>query len=147
MQRDDFTSAAAVIRGGGEAPGLVGNVWFTDTAQGVRVDAQISGLPRNASGFYGFHVHTMGDCSGQDFGGSMGHYNPGGADHPLHAGDFPVLIATDTGEAWLSFVTTRFSVREIIGRSVIIHADRDDFTSQPAGNSGKRIGCGMIRGM
>jgi Cu-Zn family superoxide dismutase len=147
MYRGDFQSAAAVIRGGMDAPNLAGNVWFTQTAQGVRVDAQLSGLPPNASGFYGFHVHTMGDCSGQDFSNAMGHYNPSGTRHPLHAGDLPPLIATDTGDAWLSFVTTRFTVRDITGRSVIIHADRDDLTSQPAGNSGKRIGCGVIRGM
>ena len=147
MNRGNFLEAVAVVRGGAEAPNLVGNIWFADTAQGVRVDAQISGLPRNASGFYGFHVHTMGDCSGQDFSDTMGHYNPGGTQHPMHAGDFPVLIATDTGDAWLSFVTTRFTVKDILGRAVIIHGDRDDFTSQPAGNSGKRLGCGVIREM
>lgn len=147
MHIGEFMAAAAVIRGGREAPNLVGNVWFTDTAQGVRVDAQVSGLPRNASGFYGFHIHTMGDCSGKDFADAKGHYNPSGKQHPLHAGDMPPLIATDTGDAWLSFVTTRFSVKEITGRSVIIHADRDDLTSQPAGDAGNRIGCGVIRGM
>ncbi len=145
MHRGEFTSAAAVIKGNREAPYLTGNVWFEDTTQGVRVDAQVSGLPNNTSGFYGFHVHTEGDCSGKDFSDAMGHYNPGGVRHPLHAGDMPPLMATDTGDAWLTFVTTRFTVGEITGRSVIIHADRDDLTSQPAGNSGKRIGCGVIR--
>lgn len=147
MHRGDFKSAAAVIRGSSEASQLVGNVWFTDTAQGVRVDAQVSGLPPGASGFYGFHIHAAGDCTGNNFSNAMGHYDPGGQQHPLHAGDLPSLISTETGDAWLSFVTTRFVVKEIIGKSVIIHADRDDFTSQPAGDSGKRIGCGVIREM
>jgi Cu-Zn family superoxide dismutase len=56
-----------------------------------------------------------------------------------------MLLATDAMEAWLAFVTTRFTVRDIIGRSVVIHMNRDDYTSQPAGDSGQRIGCGVIR--
>lgn len=120
-------------------------VWFSDTNEGVRVDAQILGLPPNDTGFYGFHVHETGSCSQPDFSDAGGHYNPGNTAHPLHAGDVPPLLATRSGSAWLSFITTRFTVRDIIGRSVVIHENRDDYTSQPAGDSGKRIGCGIIR--
>ncbi|MGI5850261.1 MAG: superoxide dismutase family protein [Christensenellales bacterium] len=139
-----YLSAAAVIRGDSIAPRLNGNVWFYDTPEGVRVDAQIYCLPPNETGFYGFHIHTEGNCAGTDFSAAQGHYNPENTEHPMHAGDFPMLLATDTKNAWLSFITTRFTVRDIIGRSVIIHEGRDDYATQPAGDSGRRIGCGII---
>jgi|AGTN01.2.fsa_nt_gi Cu/Zn superoxide dismutase len=141
------TGAAASIRGNALAPGLSGIVRFYDTPAGVRVDAHILGLPHNETGFYGFHVHEIGECVPPDFSSAKGHYNPSGAAHPLHAGDFPMLLATDSMEAWLAFVTTRFKVRDILGRSVIVHMNRDDYTSQPAGDSGSRIGCGIIRAL
>lgn len=111
------------------------------------MDAHVSGLPPNNTGFYGFHIHETGSCARPDFSDSGGHYNPGNMEHPMHAGDFPMLLATRSGNAWLSFITSRFTVKDIVGRSVIIHGMRDDYTSQPAGDSGKRIGCGIIRGM
>ncbi len=139
------SGAAASIHGGGLAPMLSGIVRFFDTPDGVRVDARVRGLPKNATGFYGFHLHEAGECATPDFTSAKGHYNPGNQAHPQHAGDFPMLLATDKMEAWLAFVTTRFTVRDIIGRSVVIHMDRDDYTSQPAGDAGPRIGCGVIR--
>jgi Cu-Zn family superoxide dismutase len=140
-----IVGAVAAVRGSSMAPNLSGIVRFFDTPAGVRVDARVRGLPKNATGFYGFHLHEAGECAPPDFSGAKGHYNPSGKGHPLHAGDFPPLLATRAMDAWLAFVTTRFSVREIIGRSVVIHMNRDDFTSQPAGDSGPRIGCGVIR--
>lgn len=119
-------------------------MWLSDTPEGVRIDAHITGLPANEAGFYAFHIHERGNCSG-DFSEAGGHYNPGGVRHPLHAGDFPMLLATRSGQAWLSFVTTRFTVRDVIGRAVIIHMGKDDYTSQPAGAAGDRVGCGTIR--
>jgi superoxide dismutase, Cu-Zn family len=141
------SGAAATIRGSALAPELSGIVRFFDTAAGIRVDAHIRGLPHNETGFYGFHVHDIGECAPTEFSSAKGHYNPAGTAHPLHAGDFPMLLATNTMEAWLAFVTTRFTVYEIIGRSVIIHGSRDDYTSQPAGDSSPRIGCGVIRAL
>lgn len=143
--KKDYFSAIAKVEGNAEAPGLHGNVWFFDTPDGVRVNAQIYDLPPNETGFYGFHVHEVGDCSAPDFSSAKGHYNPTGAPHPKHAGDFPMLLATSANDAWLSFITTRFTVRDVIGRAVIIHSGRDDYTSQPAGDSGPRIGCGAIQ--
>ena len=135
----------AVIKGSAEAPRLSGIVNFTDTPEGVRVDAHVQGLPPNETGFYAFHIHERGSCLPPDYQSAMGHYNPDDTAHPLHAGDFPMLLATDNGHAWLSFVTTRFDTCEVIGRSVMIHAQRDDYQSQPAGDSGARIGCGLIQ--
>lgn len=139
--------AIASIHGGALAPVLSGIVRFYDTPDGVRVDARVSGLPKNATGFYGFHLHETGECTPPDFASAKGHYNPTNAAHPLHAGDFPMLLATNTMEAWLAFVTARFTVRDIIGRSVVIHMNRDDYTTQPAGDAGQRIGCGVIRAL
>ncbi len=139
--------AIAIIRGDAAAPQLSGAVRFFDTPAGVRVDAHVAGLPHSETGFYGFHVHEAGNCAPPDFSSAKGHYNPSETAHPLHAGDFPMLLATDQMEAWLAFVTTRFAVRDIIGRSVVIHGGRDDYTSQPAGDSGARIGCGVIRAL
>ncbi|MGE5493829.1 MAG: superoxide dismutase family protein [Burkholderiales bacterium] len=126
---------------------MKGVVWFQDTEEGVRVDAYVSGLPPNNTGFYGFHMHENGSCLRPDFSDAGGHYNPGHTAHPMHAGDFPMLLGTRQGKAWLSFITQRFTVKDIIGRSVVVHELRDDYTSQPAGDSGRRIGCGVIREM
>lgn len=139
--------AMAAVKGDSLAPQLKGTVWFADTPSGVWVEASVTGLPKNETGFYGFHVHETGSCEPPEFASAKGHYNPTGVPHPLHAGDFPMLLATDRMDAWLSFVTTRFTVSDIIGRSVIIHDGRDDYTSQPAGDSGPRIGCGVIRAL
>lgn len=136
--------AVALIEPGSSAPQLQGTVLFTDTVDGVRVQAQINGLPRNETGFYGFHLHEGSTCV-PDFESAQGHFNPNGVPHPLHAGDFPMLIATDSMQAWLTFITTRFSVCDIIGRTVVIHMERDDYTSQPAGDAKERIGCGVIK--
>lgn len=139
------SGAIALVRGNTLAPALSGIVRFFDTPAGVRVDARVRGLPQNKTGFYGFHLHETGECLPPDFASAQGHYNPSDTAHPLHAGDFPPLLATNQMEAWLAFITTRFAIRDIIGRSVIIHMERDDFTSQPAGDAGQRIGCGVIR--
>ncbi len=100
-------------------------------------------LARGSSNFYAFHIHEFGDCSG-DFQKAGGHYNPQGSMHPDHAGDLPPLLGNQ-GYAWASFYDKRFTINEIIGKSVIIHENRDDFTSQPSGDPGPMIGCGEIR--
>jgi len=73
----------------------------------------------------------------------MGHYNPDNLPHPYHSGDMPPLFGND-GTAFSVFLTNRFKIDEIIGRTVVIHAQPDDFTSQPSGNSGEKIACGII---
>ena len=142
---DGRCRALAVIKGDENTPQVGGSVLFTDTKAGVRVEARITGLPKNKTGFYGFHLHEGSSCMPPGFGSAKEHYNPEGAPHPLHAGDFPVLLATDAGEAWLGFVTTRFRACEIIGRTVVVHLDRDDYTTQPSGDAGARIGCGVVQ--
>ena len=137
--------AAAQIRGGTEAPQLSGCVQFYQENGCVLIVAKLSGLPKeNETGFFGFHIHEGDNCSGTDFSGTDSHYNPFGQAHPKHAGDLPPLLKCQ-GNAYLSVRTDRFSVSDIVGRTVVIHSDPDDFHSQPAGNAGKKIACGVIR--
>jgi Cu-Zn family superoxide dismutase len=127
-----------------------GMVSFVEVAGGVRIEAKVAGL---TPGEHGFHVHEMGDCSAPDGSSAKGHFNPMGKAHGHHAsdehhgGDMPNLIANAQGEASYSAELKGVSFsgpNGIIGRSVVIHADPDDYKSQPAGNSGKRIACGVI---
>lgn len=137
--------AVARIVGGEEAPQLSGCVRFYQESGCVLIVAEISGLPKTSeTGFFGFHIHQGRDCSGVGFSGTEGHYNPLGQEHPEHAGDLPPLLWCK-GSAYLSVKTDRFSVDEIIGRTVVIHGDPDDFHTQPAGNAGKKIACGVIQ--
>ncbi len=136
--------AVAQIQGGAETSQLSGCVQFYKENGCVLIEARISGLPESDTGFYGFHIHQGESCSGADFSGTGSHYNPTGQPHPKHAGDLPPLLACG-GKAYLSVKTDRFSVKDIIGRTVVIHSDPDDFHSQPAGNAGKKIACGVIR--
>ena len=136
--------AMAEIRGGMEAPQLTGCVQFYQEKGCVLIVARISGLPRESeTGFFGFHIHEGENCSGIDFSGTGSHYNPTNQPHPKHAGDLPPLMEC-CADAYLSVKTDRFSVKDIIGRTVVIHSDPDDFHSQPAGNAGKKIACGVI---
>lgn len=140
--------AAAWITGNAEYPRLSGLVKFYQTSyDGILVEAEVFNLPNidepGASNFYAMHIHDAGDCSG-NFQNTGNHYNPGQAPHPDHAGDLLPLMGNQ-GYAWSAFYDKRFTLDEIIGRSVIIHSGRDDFTSQPSGDSGTKIGCGVIR--
>ena len=136
--------AVAEIRGGVEAPQLTGCVEFYQENGCVLIVARVSDLPReSATGLFGFHIHQGDICSGTDFSETVSHYNPMNQSHPKHAGDLPPLLACQ-GNAYLSVKTDRFSVNDIIGRTAVIHSDPDDFHSQPAGNAGKKIACGVI---
>ena len=137
--------AVAWIVGGEETPQLSGCVRFYQENGYVLIVADVSGLPKaSETGFFGFHIHQGRDCSGVGFPGTEGHYNPTEQIHPKHAGDLPPLLECK-GNAYLSVKTDRFCVDEIIGRTAVIHSNPDDFHSQPAGNAGKKIACGVIR--
>jgi Cu-Zn family superoxide dismutase len=128
-----------------------GTVSFTPRGDAVVVEARLSGL---APGPHGFHVHEAGDCSAADASSAKGHFNPTAQRHghhgtaERHAGDLPNLVADASGMAIYRAEVSSLRLTEgatgIVGRSVVIHADADDYQSQPAGNSGKRIGCGVI---
>lgn len=136
--------AVAQIRGGVEAPRLSGCVQFYQENGCVLIVAKISGLPgESETGFFGFHIHQGENCSGMDFSGTGSHYNPVEQVHPKHLGDLPPLLEC-RGNAYLAVRTDRFSVHDIIGKTAVIHSDPDDFHTQPAGNAGKKIACGVI---
>ncbi|MGN0373877.1 MAG: superoxide dismutase family protein [Butyrivibrio sp.] len=136
--------ATAWINGNKDNPALTGAANFYSAPMGgLIVCVEVYGLPETASSFYGMHIHEFEDCT-PPFDKTGSHYNPGNTLHPYHAGDLPPLLAC-RGYAWMAFYDNRFRLEEIIGRSIIIHSMRDDFTSQPAGDSGTKIGCGIIR--
>lgn len=134
----------AILKGGKETPKVHGEVRFYQGQTGVLVVAKVSNLPKgNGTGFFGFHIHEGGSCQGEQFAETGGHYSPAPAPHPMHAGDLPPLLSVN-GQAYLAVQTDRFRVEEILGRTVVIHSKPDDFTSQPAGNAGTKIACGVI---
>ncbi len=135
--------ATANIRGAAEIPTLYGQVTFCQRKDYVLVSINIRGLPTTSSGFFGFHIHEGDNCNGNNFSSTGNHYNPADTSHPLHAGDLPPLILCNGG-AYQCVATDRFKVKEIIGRTVIIHSMPDDFNSQPSGNAGTKIACGVI---
>jgi len=128
-----------------------GTVTFTEVADGVQVQAEITGL---SPGKHGFHVHEFGDCSATDLASAGAHFNPTNKPHAgpdtaeRHVGDMGNLEADASGAAKLDYVDHEISLtddqRSVIGRSVIVHAKADDLKSQPAGDSGARIACGVI---
>ena len=139
----NYPSAVARIKGDGDAMGITGTVRFYQQPGGVVVLAKLWGLPENGSGFYGFHIHAGSSCGEMPFGAAGGHFNPKGALHPAHAGDLPNLYSCG-GRAFLAVLTDRFSIKDILGRTVVIHGRPDDFRTQPSGNAGEKIACGVI---
>lgn len=144
-------TARANISGDAAHPLLYGNVDFFPHQSGTLVVAELWGLPHDAAkcapNLFAMHIHAGGSClaeHNEPFSTAGGHYNPDSCPHPAHAGDLPPLFGND-GYAWQAFYTERFDSREILGKTVIIHSQRDDFKSQPAGDAGGRIGCGVIK--
>ncbi len=132
--------AVAWIRG---ADGLRGRAAFYPSGTGSLVAVEVSGLPKNETGFFALHIHQGDSCTGTDFSDTGGHYDPGNKPHPRHAGDLPPLLSVN-GRAWMRVKTDRFTPDQVVGRTVVIHMDADDFHTQPSGNAGKKIGCGRI---
>ena len=145
-----FNTAKANIKGGKEFPNITGTVYFRETKKGVLMTANIYGLPQSTAlckgKFFGFHIHNGTSCTGNaedEFANSGMHYSPKDCPHPYHAGDLPPLIENN-GHAYMSVLLDKFKINDIKGRVIIIHNLPDDFTSQPSGNSGKKIACGKI---
>ncbi|MCI9273406.1 MAG: superoxide dismutase family protein [Clostridiales bacterium] len=147
--------ARAILKGSALNPEITGVVQFYPYREGALVVVEVSGLPEHIPaildkppvGPFGFHIHEGGTCGvttgDQPFQTAGAHYNPTNQHHPQHAGDLPVLFSND-GYAWMAVYTNRFHPSQVIGRTVMIHQNPDDFRSQPAGNSGVRIACGVI---
>ncbi len=127
-----------------------GKVIFTMVKKGVKVVADLDGL---TPGLHGFHVHENGDCSAHDGASAGAHYNPTHKNHGCpddaerHVGDLGNLSADHTGHAHYERIDKVISLngpQSIIGKSIIVHDQADDCKTQPTGNSGKRIACGVI---
>lgn len=142
--------AYAKLQGAPGYESINGIVRFYALKSGVLVNAEIYGLPTTSDPctpfIHGFHIHEGESCTGSNndpFANADMHYNPSGCPHPEHAGDLPPLFSNN-GFAWMLYFTDRFSIPEILGRTAIIHEKPDDFHTQPSGNSGIKIACGII---
>ena len=147
-------SAVAVLTGSINFPDITGEIIFVQTKAGVEVTAKVFNLPPfsrengNVISPFGFHVHEGISCykgsSENPFPRTGGHYNPDNMPHGNHNGDFPVLFPTTKGSAFMTFLTDRFTVNDVLGRVVVIHLSPDDYRTEPAGNTGEAIACGVI---
>lgn len=144
-------SAIAYISGNDENPQISGNCSFYETNMGVFVVSSLIGLPYSdqpcGGRIFAMHIHDGIGCIAHPQTGytDIGfHYNPGNCQHPYHSGDMVPLFSITAGYALSAFLTNRFTVDEVIGRPVFVHERQDDFTSQPSGNAGKAMACGVI---
>ncbi len=146
MERFPYVrNAKARIRGGEQAPMLRGEATFSQQREGVLITVRVQGLPHSDTGFFALHIHEGDSCGGKAFAETGGHYNPGDDLHPMHAGDLPPLLSYHGGKAYLQVITDRFRLHDIINRTLVIHSGTDDFHTQPSGNAGEKIACGVIR--
>ena len=142
--------AHAVIEGrsGSHASG---NASFISTNDGVRITVHITGA---SPGMHAVHLHDKGDCSAPDATSAGPHFNPTQHTHgspqadPHHAGDFGNMQVGPDSSGTLELVSRDLTVdpgpKCVVGHSIVVHGGTDDFTSQPAGNSGPRVGCGVV---
>jgi Cu-Zn family superoxide dismutase len=145
----EVTKAICVVHPLGGSK-VAGKVVFTQVSGGVQVNAELTGL---AEGKHGFHVHEFGDCSMADGTCAGAHFNPTGAPHggpddaKRHVGDLGNIKVDASGKATYKRVDKLLALsgpNSIIGRAIIVHAAPDDLKSQPSGNAGARVGCGVI---
>ena len=135
--------------------GLSGNVVFTQEDGEVSMTAIISGL---AEGKHAIHLHENGDCSSADGKSAGGHWNPTGAPHGewgnadgFHKGDIGNFEVDANGNGTVNLTTDEWCIgcgdseKDIVGKAVIVHDGVDDYTSQPSGNAGSRVACGVIQ--
>jgi len=130
-----------------------GTATFMQRGDKVHVMATVTGLRPN--GEFGFHIHEAGDCSSGDGMSTKGHFNPQGKPHAhagtseRHAGDLPSLRSDASGtakvDAMLDIITVGEGSTSVVGRGLIVHAQADDFKTQPTGNAGARSACAVIR--
>lgn len=146
------TNAKAVMQAKSKS-NVSGNISFKQYGDKLVIATNIKGLTPNQK--HGFHIHEFGDCSAPDAKSAGGHFSPMPHDHGSpdskmhHAGDLGNLNANSNGIAKIEITTKELSLvrgekNSIIGRAVIIHEKNDDLTSQPSGNAGARIACGIV---
>lgn len=143
-------AAQAILDGSAKHPRIRGIVRFFETSAGILVATEVTGLPSFSApceaSFLGYHIHQGSSCTGNTndpFANAQAHLNPLNCSHPHHTGDMPPLL-NNNGYAFSIFLTQRFTIDEIIGSTVIIHSQPDDFRTPPSGDSGEKIACGVI---
>lgn len=141
----------AMIRGSEKYPSISGSTTFYDMMGGFWIGINIVGLPINSepcpTPFFGFHIHKGGDCESKEnqyFSNVDGHFNPNDCPHSSHTGDLLPLYARD-GFASMYYFISGVNLDELKGKTLIVHRNKDDFTTQPSGNSGEMIACGVIQ--
>ena len=137
---------------GAPGSGISGTVEVTERTGGVQIAAHVTGV--KPAGPHGLHLHEVGTCTPPDFESAGEHFNPGSAQHacsptsPRHAGDLGNLEVADGGEGHLELETDLLTVADgsssVVGRAVVLHAGKDDCTTQPSGDSGDRLACGVF---
>lgn len=142
--------AVANIMGNSSHSGIKGSMRLFQLNNGVLAAVELFGLPAGnkcANPIFALHIHEGESCTGNSkdaFADAKMHYNPDKCDHPYHAGDLPPLFGNN-GYAFQIFFTDRFTLREVIGKTVIVHSKPDDFKTQPSGDAGEKIACGVLR--
>jgi Cu-Zn family superoxide dismutase len=132
---------------------VTGSVALSTSSEGVHITGTVQGLKPNAE--FGFHVHEKGDCSAPDGSSAGGHFNPTQAQHgnptggTHHAGDMPNIKSNAEGVAQVDTTAAGTTLHgeaatDIMGKAIVVHEGPDDYTTQPSGNSGKRVACGVI---
>jgi Cu-Zn family superoxide dismutase len=149
-QAADTAAAALQAASGSKASGRIN---FAQDGDLVRVTGEVRGL---SPGAHGFHLHEKGDCSAPDAKSAGAHFNPTGSKHggpsgaPRHAGDFGNITADSSGTAKINLTASGVSVardkpESVVGKAVVVHAKQDDLKTDPAGDSGDRIACGVVK--
>ena len=157
-----FSFPCAALAAGGKATAklesrsgstVTGKVTFTRIEGKVSMQVTVKGL---TPGTHAIHLHDKGDCSAPDATSAGGHWNPSSEDHgkwghaPFHHGDIGNLVADAKGNATMSVTSELWTLgdgkpSDVVGHAVVVHAKEDDFTTQPTGNAGGRVACGVIR--
>jgi Cu-Zn family superoxide dismutase len=143
---DEPTKAIAVLHSASGSE-VSGTVTFTKSGDGVKVVAEVAGLK---PGKHGFHVHEFGDCSASDAASAGGHFNPTNDPHAghdadkRHMGDLGNLDADSSGKARLELTDKKMKLSAVLGKAVIVHEKADDLKTQPTGDAGGRVACGVI---
>jgi Cu-Zn family superoxide dismutase len=148
-----IAATAQATLAGASGSSVQGDLQLTASSDGVVIAGEISGLAPNTE--HGFHVHETGDCTAPDAKSAGGHFNPGHVDHGAptavhHLGDIPNIKSDAAGHVIVSATIAGATLRDggasdLVGKAVIVHAKPDDYKTQPSGNSGDRIACGVVQ--
>ena len=135
--------ASAQINGGAKYPRITGVVNFIKMANGILVVTNLENLPRTQTNIFAMHIHGGEECNG-DFSSAKDHLNLNNNNHPNHTGDL-MPVFSNSGNAWSAVLYNKFTFADIVGKAIIIHEKPDDFKTQPGGDAGGRIACGLIK--